>query len=67
MAMAQETLATPNDNNLAASNQRALKILSRSLYKELRSNGYDPKQVVSVASELLGLVTSDIREEATVS
>ena len=46
------------------SQERALKILSKSLYRDLRQNGYEPKQIVAVASELISLVTSDIKEEA---
>jgi hypothetical protein len=34
------------------------------LYRDLRQNGYEPKQIVAVASELIGLVTSDIKEDA---
>lgn len=44
--------------------ERALKILSKSLYRELRQNGYEPKQIVALATEILGLVTSDMKDDA---
>lgn len=44
--------------------EKALKILSKSIYKELRQNGYEPKQIVALATELISLVTSDIKEDA---
>ncbi len=44
--------------------ERALKILSKSIYKEMRQNGYEPKQIVALATELISLVTSDIKEDA---
>ena len=43
--------------------ERALKILSKSLYRELRQNGYEPKQIVALATEIIGLVTSDMKED----
>ena len=44
--------------------EKALKILSKSIYKEMRQNGYEPKQIVALATELISLVTSDIREDS---
>jgi len=44
--------------------ERALKILSKSLYRELRQNGYEPKQIVALATEIIGLVTSDIKDDS---
>ena len=43
---------------------KALKILSKSIYKEMRQNGYEPKQIVALATELISLVTSDIKEDS---
>ncbi|MFH1130790.1 MAG: hypothetical protein V1754_05605 [Pseudomonadota bacterium] len=42
---------------------KALKIIAKSLFKELKLNGYDTSQIVSLSTELIGLVTSDIRAE----
>jgi hypothetical protein len=58
-----QALATLENATPVMSKERALKILSKSLYRDLRQNGYEPKQIVAVASELIGLVTSDIKED----
>lgn len=39
---------------------KALKILAKSIFRELRSQGYEAAQVVSFATEIISLVTSDI-------
>jgi hypothetical protein len=44
----------------APNREKALQILSKSIYKELRENGYEPKQIVSLASEIISLVTTDL-------
>ena len=40
---------------------RAVKILAKSIYKELRQNGYNRSEIVAFSTELLGLVTSEIK------
>jgi hypothetical protein len=40
--------------------QKAIKILARSLHKQLTSEGYDDKQIVALATELISEVTSRI-------
>ena len=44
----------------AANPERALQILSKTIYKELRENGYEPKQIVALATEIISLVTTDL-------
>jgi hypothetical protein len=44
----------------APNREKALLILSKSIYKELRENGYEPKQIVALASEIISLVTTDL-------
>ena len=41
--------------------RRARTILARSFYNELKLNGYSPNQIVEFSSELLGLVTADLK------
>jgi hypothetical protein len=62
-----QALATQDPAVPPANRERALKILSKSIYKELRQNGYEPKQIVALATELIGLVTSDIKEDSRVA
>jgi hypothetical protein len=58
-ALAQRETAATSSNR-----ERALKILSKSIYRELRQNGYEPKQIVALATELITLVTTDIKEDS---
>jgi hypothetical protein len=39
---------------------RALKILAKSTYRDLEAQGFDEKQIVAFATELIGEVTSKI-------
>jgi len=41
----------------------AARVLARSFYKELRSRGYGPNQLLAVSSELIGLVTQDLKSD----
>jgi hypothetical protein len=45
--------------------ERSAKILAKSFYRQLRENGYSHNQVVSMASELISLVTEEIRQRPT--
>jgi hypothetical protein len=40
--------------------QKATEILARTIYRELREYGYEPRQIVSLSTELIGLVTDDM-------
>ena len=42
---------------------RAIRILVRSLYRELVAQGFDDKQILAVATELVGKVTDKLAEE----
>lgn len=42
---------------------KAIKILAKSIFRELKMNGYETRQIVALSSELLGLVTSTIKPE----
>jgi hypothetical protein len=65
-AAAAPTAVSPASSPAASipNRDKALKILSKSIYKEMRQNGYEPKQIVALATELISLVTSDIKEDA---
>jgi len=60
-----QALATVQSETPVVNQERALRILSKSLYRDLRQNGYEPKQIVAVASELIAQVTSDIPDDST--
>lgn len=42
---------------------RGLSILARSLFREMREQGYSPDQIIGLSSELLELVSADLRED----
>ena len=48
-----------------ADRDKALKILAKSIYRELKAYGYESRQIVALSTELIVLVTQDMREEST--
>ncbi len=43
---------------------KASKILARTFFNQLRASGYTATQVIGIATELIDLVTSDLKEES---
>ncbi len=41
---------------------KGTKILAKSLFKALRGNGYSTNQILSLSTELIDLVTQDLKE-----
>ena len=42
--------------------QRSARILAKTIYRELKSSGIDESSVIAIATEMLGLVTDDMRK-----
>ena len=42
---------------------KGAQILAKSLFKELRGNGYSTNQILSLSTELIDLVTQDLKGE----
>jgi hypothetical protein len=42
---------------------RTHNILAKSIYRELRANGYDEQAVMAIAGELLGMVAGEVKEK----
>ncbi len=42
---------------------RAHNILAKTMYKELRANGYDEHAVLAIAGELLGMVAAEVKDK----
>ena len=40
---------------------RAVGILAKTIYRELRASGYAEKDVMALAGELLGMVVTDVK------
>jgi hypothetical protein len=49
----------------AAERDKALKILAKSIFRELKSQGYESKQVIGLATELISLVTTDLASDSS--
>ena len=52
-----------NLNPSPTPDSRGLKIIAKSIYRELRTQGYDAKQVVGLATELISLVTTELEKD----
>ena len=46
--------------NMAADRNRAMRILAKSIFRELTAQGYDERQIVNLATELISEVTTNI-------
>jgi hypothetical protein len=42
---------------------KGTQILAKSLFKELRGNGYSANQILGLTTELIDLVTQDLRDQ----
>jgi hypothetical protein len=47
---------------ISKTTHNAPKILAKSFFKELRENGYDHNAIVAISTELLDLVTQELRQ-----
>jgi hypothetical protein len=47
-----------------ADRNKAVRILAKSIYRDLTSQGYDDRQIVNLASELIAEVTAQIASRA---
>ncbi len=56
-------MALPFDTQPPAATRdpKALAILAKTIYRELRSSGYAERDVMSLAGELLGMVANEVR------
>ena len=54
-------MALPFDTTTGPADPRAVAILAKTIYRELRSSGYSEKDVLALAGELLGMVTTDLQ------
>lgn len=47
----------------SSAQQRALKILAKSVYRELKASGYVRTDMIAFTTELLGLVTVEMKQD----
>jgi hypothetical protein len=55
---------TPISTEPLIQRNRSVRILAKSLFRELKSQGYDEKQIVSLATELISEVTDRLPRRA---
>lgn len=63
----QEPMSNPTPTTTAPttkSEPRALRILAKSVFRELKTTGHTRSDIVAFATEMLSLVSSDIRGES---
>ena len=60
----KDTMTTTKATNTASAHQRALKILAKSVYRELKSSGYERRDMIAFTTELLDLVTNELKADA---
>jgi hypothetical protein len=59
--MTRGEMALPFDPTPGLRDPRALAILAKTFYRELRGSGYTEKDVMALAGELLGMVASEVK------
>lgn len=60
----QEPMTDPITANRTSAEPRALRIIAKSVFRELKTTGYSRSDIVAFATEMLSLVSTDIREGA---
>ena len=45
-----------------STDRKGTKILARTFFNQLRAGGYTPNQIIGIATELIDLVTTDLRD-----
>ncbi len=61
LAKEKEDMALPFDETHGDRDPRALAILAKTIYRELRASGYAERDVMTLASELLGMVATEVK------
>jgi hypothetical protein len=58
-----DRLSAPGRNSMVPGmlDVKGTQILAKSLFKELRGSGYTPNQILSLSTELIDLVTQDLK------
>ena len=52
---------TPFGKTAGARDPRALAILAKTIYRELRASGFEERDVIALAGELLGHVATEVK------
>lgn len=58
-------MALPFDTQPGNGDPKALAILAKTIYRELRASGYAERDVMALAGELLGMVATEVKGRRT--
>jgi hypothetical protein len=61
--LAPQAPADGAEQSVTLDRSAGARILARSFYKELRSSGYTPRQLLTLSTELIELITQDLQKE----
>jgi pyruvate-formate lyase-activating enzyme len=53
-------MLSPGENLMT--DRKGTKILARTFFTQLRTGGYTPNQILDIATELIDLMTTDLKE-----
>ena len=56
--------ASPTIPATAPSNDKAVRILAKSLFRQLKDGGYQNRDILTLSTELVSLITTDMRPVA---
>jgi hypothetical protein len=56
-------MSIPTSEPSSSRDPRTSNILAKSIYKELRANGYDEQAIMAIAGELLGMVAAEVKDK----
>jgi hypothetical protein len=54
-------MATPFETQTDPHDPRAVRILAKSIYRELRATGFSERDVMALTGELLALLTTEVK------
>ena len=63
-SVARELIQSPHfvGETSLSTDQKGPRILARTFFAQLRSSGYTPHQIIGIATELLDLVTEELKQ-----
>ena len=59
MPILRDSQRTPNAAPPSVTGERAVRILAKSMFKELRAQGYGEREIIQLANELLTQLVAD--------
>lgn len=56
-----ESIATSADKTNVT--QKAVKVLASSIYRQMQDEGFQPRDIISVSSQLIDMLTTELQKE----